>query len=53
MNQPEPLRIAFLGKSASRGGSQRELSYIVKYLDKERFEPMVLLPEGGDLVGRF
>jgi glycosyltransferase involved in cell wall biosynthesis len=48
-----PIRVAFLGKSASRGGSQRELSCIVKYLDKSRFEPMVLLPEGGDLLDDF
>jgi len=47
------IRVAFLGKSASRGGSQRELSCIVKYLDKSRFEPMVLLPEGGDLLDDF
>jgi glycosyltransferase involved in cell wall biosynthesis len=53
MNQPEPLRIAFLGKSASRGGSQRELSYIVKHLDKDRFQATILLPEGGDLLGDF
>ena len=49
----KPIRVAFLGKSASRGGSQRELSCIVKYLDKSRFEPMVLLPEGGDLLDDF
>ena len=48
-----PIRVAFLGKSASRGGSQRELSCIVKYLDKSRFEPMVLLPDGGDLLDEF
>jgi glycosyltransferase involved in cell wall biosynthesis len=48
-----PIRIAFLGKSATRGGSQRELSYIVKYLDKDRFQATILLPEGGDLLGDF
>lgn len=53
LNQMKPIRIAFLGKSASRGGSQRELSYIVKYLDKDCFQPMVLLPEGGDLLADF
>ena len=35
MKLQKPIRVAFLGKSASRGGSQRELSCIVKYLDKE------------------
>jgi glycosyltransferase involved in cell wall biosynthesis len=49
----KPIRVAFLGKGATRGGSQRELSCIVKYLDKSRFEPMVLLPEGGDLLDYF
>ena len=53
MKLQKPIRVAFLGKSASRGGSQRELSCIVKYLDKSRFEPMVLLPEGGDLLDDF
>lgn len=52
-SEMEPLRVAFLGKSASRGGSQRELSYIVKHLDKDRFQATILLPEGGDLLGDF
>ena len=49
----QKIRVAFLGKGATRGGSQRELSYMVRYLDKERFEPMVLLREGGDLLSEF
>ena len=49
----QKIRVAFLGKGATRGGSQRELSYMVRYLDKERFEPMVLLREGGDLLAEF
>jgi glycosyltransferase involved in cell wall biosynthesis len=53
LKRQNPIRVAFLGKSASRGGSQRELSYIVKYLDKDLFQATILLPEGGDLLGDF
>lgn len=49
----KPIRVAFLGKGATRGGSQRELSYMVRYLDKDRFQATVLLREGGDLLSEF
>jgi glycosyltransferase involved in cell wall biosynthesis len=49
----KPIRVAFLGKGATRGGSQRELSYMVRYLDKDRFQAMVLLREDGDLLSEF
>ena len=49
----KPIRVAFLGKGASRGGSQRELSYMVRYLDKDRFQAIVLLREAGDLLSEF
>ena len=48
-----PLKVLFLGKDATRGGGQRVLSYVVKYLDKERFTPIILLPVGGDLLPEY
>ncbi len=48
-----PLRILFLSKNTSRGGSMRVLSYILKYLDKKMFEPIVIAREGGDLLPEY
>jgi glycosyltransferase involved in cell wall biosynthesis len=39
-----------LGKNASRGGTMRITSYLLKHLDRQRFQPAVLLPGGGDLL---
>ena len=47
------IRVAFLGKNASRGGTMRITSYLLKCLDKERFHPLILMPTGGDLVNEY
>ena len=49
----QPIKVLFLGKDATRGGGQRMLSHVVKYLDKEKFTPMVMLPTGGDLLTEY
>ena len=50
MSHPTPLRVLFLGKDAGRGGMQRELLSIVQFLNKEKFTPLVLLQEGGEIL---
>lgn len=44
------LRVLILGKDAFRAGMQREIAYTLKYIDKTRFDVMILLPRGGTLV---
>ena len=46
-------RILFFGKDASRGGTMRILSYVLRYLDRERFEPAVVLYTGGILLPEY
>ncbi|MGD8960645.1 MAG: glycosyltransferase family 4 protein [Desulfobacteraceae bacterium] len=48
-----PLRILFLSKNTSLGGSMRVLSYVLKYLDKQRFAPTVIARDGGDLLPEY
>ena len=48
-----PLRVLFLSKNTSQGGSMRVLSYILKYLDRKRFAPTVIAWEGGDLLPEY
>lgn len=35
------------------GGNLRTLSYILKFLDRTRFEPILVAPEDGEVLGRF
>jgi glycosyltransferase involved in cell wall biosynthesis len=46
-------RVLFFGKDASRGGTMRILSYVLRYLDRERFEPAVVLRSGGVLLPEY
>ncbi len=48
-----PVRVLFLGKDASRGGGMRMISYLLRHLDRSRFEPAVMLPAGGDLLEEY
>ena len=47
-----PLRICFLIRDLGAGGAQRQLSELVRRLDKTRFEPMVLTFYPGGLLWR-
>jgi glycosyltransferase involved in cell wall biosynthesis len=49
----EPIRVLFLGKNTSRGGSMRVLSYILKFMDKKKFSPFVIVEIGGDLLADY
>jgi glycosyltransferase involved in cell wall biosynthesis len=54
MNQSSPLRVAFLNTSMVVGGQERVLLDVVNGLDRNRFEPHVLLTkEPGPLADRF
>jgi glycosyltransferase involved in cell wall biosynthesis len=49
----ERIRVLFLSKDASRGGTQRILEYILKHLDATRFESCIALASGGPLLGSY
>lgn len=46
-------RVLFFGKDASRGGTMRILSYVLQFMDKEKFEPAVVLYTGGVLLPEY
>ncbi|MBL7960804.1 glycosyltransferase family 4 protein [bacterium] len=47
------IPILFMDQSIQSGGGGRSLFYILKFIDRERFEPIVLLPnENGVLTNR-
>src|SRR5262245_41980312 len=45
--RPPRVRVVFLAKAATRGGMARVLTSLVEHLDRDRFEPMILLRHGG------
>lgn len=45
-----PHRVLFVHSSADRYGADRELALLARTLDRERVDPLVLLPFGGPLV---
>ena len=45
-------RILFLNETSSIGGAENSLFYLIKYLDKDKYEPVVVLPEDGVLAKR-
>ncbi len=46
-------RVLFFGKDASRGGTMRILSYVLRFMDREKFEPAVVLHTGGVLLPEY
>jgi hypothetical protein len=46
-------KILFISHDASLTGAPRELLYIVKYIDKAKFEPVVILGKDGPLRQEF
>ena len=52
MSQERPARVLFLNSRSEYGGADMGLLTIVRYLDRARFEPIVVLPQDGPLVPR-
>ena len=50
---PRRHRVLFFGKDASRGGTMRILSYVLRYIDQGKFEPQVVLRTGGALLSEY
>ena len=48
-----PLRVAFLSSCVRGGGAGWSLYYLLKYLDRDRIEPLVIVPERGVFDQRF
>ncbi|MCA1839412.1 MAG: glycosyltransferase family 4 protein [Actinobacteria bacterium] len=44
------MRVLYVQGGAERAGAERMLAYLLKYLDKERFEPKVLFTSAGPFV---
>jgi len=49
--QRSPVRVLSLVASATLGGTERVLLDVVRLLDRTRYEPWVVLPSDGPLVG--
>lgn len=47
------LRIAYISATSQLGGAEVSLSTLIQGLDRDRFEPVCLLPEKGPLYDRF
>jgi glycosyltransferase involved in cell wall biosynthesis len=46
-----PRTVLYLHSSAGRYGADRQLALIVRGLDRDRYRPLVVLPERGELAG--
>lgn len=45
-----PVKVLYVHSSAVLYGSDRALLHLIRFLDRERFQPVVVLPESGPLV---
>ncbi len=49
----DPVRVAFLAKCVRGGGAGWSMYYLLKHLDRERIEPLVVLPAAGIFADRY
>lgn len=52
MNKELPVKIAFISHLADLSGAPKCLYYLLKYIDKQKYEPIVILPSTGPLLDK-